>query len=216
MKFALKAAALASALTVGFGSAIAQDTTVETTPEAPVAAAPAAEAPAAFANPFDISTWFDGTDGMDVAELGQPEAVNPAAPAFWMSFINPETHTKRHMQFTNPAQYAQFLSPGFYMQFANPQNWLAWVNPNSYAVLADTDTYTYWMQPGAYAHVLKADGYMQVANLDNYEAFTNPATYLQWMSPEAYDIDEVVEGTAGALSLMNPASWTGVFQTASN
>ena len=214
MNMKLPAIALVGALTVSLGSAMAAETpaapTAPEAPEAPAAAPFALEDALGIVNLFDSSTWYDGAGEV---ETGTVEAINPASPAFWMSFIDPKTHTKRHVQFTNPAQYAVFMNPGFYTQFMNPSNWMAWFDVRNYAVLADGSTYTYWLQPGAYMHGMDPKYLAQAMDIKNYMPFVNPVTYMQWMDPAAYNIGGVAEGT---VNFFNPMSWAETFQTAGN
>ena len=203
MSVTLKITAIAGAAVLALGAATAQESTTTT---APAYTADASNDRPLFANPFDASTWWDGAGEMNHAEMGKPEQFNMAHPSFWLSFMDPETHTKRHMQFTNPATYAQFMDPAVYMEFAKPTNWLAWFDLKNYESLVEVETYTYWMQPGAYTHAIKPDGYMQSLDLANYEAYITPGTYLKFMDPSSYDLSEAAEDASDAMELLNPAN----------
>lgn len=159
-----------------------------------------------FVSMFDTSKWYDGHGDMDQSRMAQPEHVNMAHPNFWMSFVDPETHTKRHMQFTNPGMYAQFMKPAVYMEFVKPANWLAWFDVKNYELLVEGETYTYWMQPGAYTHAIQPEGYMQMFDLDNYSEFLQPATYVQFFNPEAYQLTSLTEGLDDAVEAVNPVT----------
>ena len=213
MTFSQKVAVAAStfALTVGtlgYTYTPAQAATdTEATSETP---APEAKADRPlFVNPLDPSQWYDGTDGMDHADMGKPEAINMAHPEFYLSFMDPDTHTKRHMQFLNPAMYAEFMDPGTYMQFANPENWMAWLYPSNYEMLIEAETYTYWMQPGAYTHALMPHGYLQMFDLKNYADYVDPATYLEMFDVSAYDIVPTAEGVEKTMDDLNPVNLLG-------
>lgn len=211
MKLAHTIAAVAAAAVVTTGTAFAAESTVEDTATGRITTyeAPATAERPLFANPLNPATWWDGTEGMDLAEKAKPEMFNMAHPSFWLSIIDPDTHSKRHMQFTNPQTYAQFMNPAFYMQFANPENWMAWMTPANYEILIEPETYTYWMQPGAYLHASQPHGYMQMLDLENYSAFFSPATYLQMMNPAAYDVSETTDGWENVIDGVNPVDMIG-------
>lgn len=217
MEISKKLSALIGAIALTAGTAFAADTpatsaiadeqtapVIEKTESAVDAAGNAATE--FVARIFDTSKWYDGMGDMDHAHMGTPEHINMAHPSFWLSFMDPETHTKRHMQFTNPAMYAQFMEPSTYMEFVKPANWLAWFDVKSYELLTEGETYTYWMQPGAYTHVIRPEGYMQVFNLDNYKAFIEPATYVQFFNPEAYELSTLTDGLDAAVEAVTPST----------
>ena len=64
MTISIKLPALAGAIALAASAAFAQSTDTETTAPAAPAAEAAADRPL-FANPFDPSTWWDGTDGLE-------------------------------------------------------------------------------------------------------------------------------------------------------
>lgn len=128
---------------------------------------------------MDPSKWWDGAGHV---EAGATVPFNPMDPRSWAMFADPSTHTKMHMAFTNPAQYAQFMNPQFFMQMMNPAVWQAWMNPASYATFIDPKTWAYWMQPGAYMHGMNPQGYMQFMNPAAYQVYFNPATYTGMMN----------------------------------
>ncbi len=168
-------------------------------------------------NPFDLGQWYDGAGDMSGAMAGKPEHVNMAHPAFWFSFIDPKTHTKRHMQFMNPAMYAQFMKPRVYIEFINPANWLAWFDPKNYALFIEAETYTYWMQPGAYMHAMSPHGYMQAFELSNYAELLDPRTPLAFFDPDEYVFSATTSDLDKAVSSLDPvAIVTSMFAAASN
>jgi hypothetical protein len=147
--------------------------------ETAAAAAPQ-QAPAATYNFFDPASW----GGFFPAGTQQPAtagniAFNAAHPAGWMQWIDPQSHTKMHMTFTNPVSYMQFMRPDFYMEFMKPENMTAWMNPASYQVMMNPQTMSYWMNPATYMHAMEPAMYQQAMNPANYMAYMNPAAYQQ-------------------------------------
>jgi hypothetical protein len=118
-------------------------------------------------NPFDSSTWWDAAEGKHDMHHASVE-INFADPAFWLGFVTPEEHSVRHMAFTNPATWAQFMDPRTYANMADVDTLAKWMDPASYAVLTEPQTYAYWAQPGAYMHVMRAENYGQMLEADNY------------------------------------------------
>jgi hypothetical protein len=164
-------------------------------------------------NWFDPAAWMAGVPGgtaqPNAAQPGQTFAWNPAHPASWALFIDPQNHEKAHMAFMNPAQYAQFMSPQFYMQFANPANMMAWMNPAAYATFMNPATYMGWMNPNAYAHMMNPAMYMQPMNPAAYTPYMNPNTYMQWMNPAAYAMPAATgaQGNAANMNWFDPNAW---------
>lgn len=133
------------------------------------------------ANPFDSSTWWDGAEGKaDMASASVD--VNFADPDFWFGFMKPEEHSVRHMAFTNPATWAQFMRPATYAKMADVDTWMKWADLASYDVVTDPQTYAYWSQPGAYMHVMKAEHYGQAMSPDAYGAVVSAALDLFGMT----------------------------------
>jgi hypothetical protein len=159
-------------------------------------------------NFFDPSAWMGayGTAPQG-AQAGQAMPFNPANPAGWAMFIDPKTHEQAHMAFTNPAQYAQFMTPQFYMQFADPNNMMAWMNPAAYAAFMNPATYMYWMNPAAYTHMMNPAMYMQFMNPAAYNAYMNPNTYMQWMNPGAYAMPATASAGAVPFNFFDPNAW---------
>lgn len=143
---------------------------------------------------FDPSTWGDHAGHITP---GQTIAINPADPSFWEQIVNPETHSKMHMAFTNPAQYQQMMTPGFYVQMMNPAVWIKWMQPQSYQTMMNPQTWTYWMQPGAYVHG---------ANPAAYAQMVNPAAYFSMMNNMMY----MGNSNVAANNDTNIFSWFGV------
>ena len=195
MKKMFSALALAATLAFGATSVQAAEEAEKAKPAAP-----------AFANPFDASTWHNHDKE---AKLNQTVAINPADPAFWMSFIDPKKHTVMHNGMTNPATYGQFMRPSFYMAMMNPATWMKWMNPASYQVAMEPATMAYWMQPGAYMHVMDPSSYMQAMNPENYTKMMAEARFDEWMNPASYN----VAGTNGEAvpNFFNPAAWMQMF-----
>jgi hypothetical protein len=182
-----------------------------------IAAEEGAQAPqAAVPNFFDPSAWMGayGTAPQG-AQAGQAMPFNPANPAGWAVFIDPKTHEQTHMAFTNPAQYAQFMTPQFYMQFADPNNMMAWMNPAAYAAFMNPATYMYWMNPAAYTHMMNPAMYMQFMNPAAYNAYMNPNTYMQWMNPGAYAMPATASTGAVPFNFFDPNAWAQMVPQAS-
>ena len=195
MKKTISALALAATLALGATTAQAADED---------------KAEAKFANPFDSSTWHNHDKE---AKLNQTVDINPADPAFWMSFVEPKKHVVMHNGMTNPATYGQMATPGFWMQMMNPATWMKWMNPDSYKVVMAPATMAYWMQPGAYMHVMDFSSFMQAANPENYTKMMAEAKFDQWMDPKAYNI-ATADGETAIPSFFNPAAWMGMFMAA--
>ena len=159
-------------------------------------------------NFFDPSAWM-GTYGSapQGAQTGQAMPFNPANPAGWAVFMDPNTHQQAHMAFMNPAQYAQFMTPQFYMQFADPNNMMAWMNPAAYAAFMNPATYMYWMNPATYTHMMNPAMYMQFMNPAAYNAYMNPNTYMQWMNPGAYAMPATASAGAVPFNFFDPNAW---------
>ncbi len=117
-------------------------------------------------NPINPATWWDGSEGTEHAAMGVK--VNPMDPTFWMSFIDPKTHSTMHHAFTNPATYAQFTEVKTYTNMMDFDAVKKWVQPGTYAVLIDPQTYAYWMQPGAYTHIVKPSNYASLIDVSAY------------------------------------------------
>ena len=152
----------------------------ETQPEAQ------AEAPAAVPNFFDPNYWinsFTGTPAPVATEL----TFNAAHPSAWMKWVDPKSHAKMHMDFMNPATYAQFVQPQFYMEFMKPENMAAWMDFNQYAVMWDPQTMAWWMNPGSYMHAVDPGMYTAAMNPANYMVYMNPATYAGWAGAQTCD-----------------------------
>ena len=192
MKKTLAALTLSTLLLAG-GNAIASDETAQQ-PAAPVAKMP---------NPFDATTWFDAAGKVPA---GHVEDFNAADPESWMKFVDPKTHTKMHMTFTNPAGYASFMNPATYMQMMNPNVWMKWMNPESYKVMMAPETMTYWMQPGAYMHVAEPTHYMQMMNPDAYTKLMEGATKAM----------NTGTGQPGTFNFFDPAAWANAFTKSMN
>ena len=130
-------------------------------------------------NFFDPNAWFSGF-GATQSPASTKLTFNPAHPSSYMKFIDPKTHNMMHMQFANPATYAQFMQPQFWMQFMNPQNMMAWMDMSQYAVMMNPQTMAYWMNPTSYQHAFDPKMYEATMNPANYMVFMNPATYMSW------------------------------------
>ena len=168
-----------------------------------------------FFDPSAWTAWMTPGAAPYAAQQGQTVPFNPANPAGWAMFIDPKTHEQAHMAFTNPAQYAQFMSPQFYMQFADPNNMMAWMNPAAYATFMNPATYMYWMNPAAYTHMMNPAFYMQPMNPAAYNAFMNPNTYMQWMNPGAYAIPATATTGAVPFNFFDPNAWAQMVPQAS-
>jgi uncharacterized protein YijF (DUF1287 family) len=144
------------------------------------AEATAQQAPAPAYNFFDPSYWTTAfaNGGQQTAVSGEV-TFNAAHPAAWMQWADPQTHTKMHMTFANPATYMQFMNPNFYMQFMKPENMQAWMNPAAYQVMMNPQTMSYWMNPASYMHAVDPAMYQQAMNPASYMAYMNPAAYQQ-------------------------------------
>jgi hypothetical protein len=164
--------------------------------------------PQASMNFFDPSTWM--TPGTAMPQAGATVQWNPANPAGWAMFIDPNQHGQAHMAFMNPATYGQFMQPNFYMQFANPQNWMSWMNPAAYSTFMNPATYMGWMNPGAWTHAMNPGAYMQWMNPAAYAPFMSPATYMQWMNPQAFAMPAAAT-TPGAINFADPNAWMKMF-----
>lgn len=129
------------------------------------------------ANPFDSSTWYDAsTCDMMNAKID----FNFADPSFWVSFINPETHSCNHMALTNPATYGQFFEVSTYTDMMDPAVWMKWVDLDTYKPVAKAQTIAYWMQPGAYMHAVKVEHYTQLADPKAHVAMLEtPLNYIR-------------------------------------
>ena len=136
-------------------------------------------AQATLPNFFDPNTWF-GTFAATPSPAATKLTFNAAHPSSWMKFVDPKTHNMMHMQFANPATYAQFMQPQFWMEFMKPENMMAWMDFNQYAVMMNPQTMTYWMNPAAYMHAFDPNMYAAAMNPANYMVFMNPATYMGW------------------------------------
>ena len=132
-------------------------------------------------NPFDSSTWWDGSEGKHDMHTASVD-INFADPAFWMGFMKPEEHSMRHMAFTNPGTWAQFMSPKTYAKMADVNVWMKWADMASYDVVLDPQTYAYWAQPGAYLHAMKAENYGQMLESENYATLADGALKLFGMT----------------------------------
>jgi len=126
---------------------------------------------------------------------GQTMAFNPADPTFWMQWAKPSMHTKMHMAFTNPAQYAQMMNPAFYTQMMNPAVWMKWMNPASFQVLMNPKTMSYWIQPGAYMHAMSPAGYMQMIDPQAYAKLTSGV------------LPQTADSQAMSMEAFNPFAW---------
>ena len=122
-----------------------------------------------FGNPFDSSTWWDGS----THEMNETITINFADPEFWMSIPNPESHSNMHGAFTNPATWGQMLEVETYTNMMDRDVWAKWLDTSNYDVLRDPQTYAYFMQPGAFQHLLNVEHYTQLAtpsaHLDNVD-----------------------------------------------
>ncbi|MGV6813253.1 MAG: hypothetical protein ACWA47_13470 [Brevirhabdus sp.] len=129
-------------------------------------------------NPFDASTWWDGSEGHHDVETASLD-VDFVDPEFWFSFFDAETHSRNHMALMNPATWGQFMHPATYVKMADVTTWMKWVDLDSYEPILDIQNYAYWMQPGAYEHMVKVDHYAQLADLGNYGTmFTEAFGYM--------------------------------------
>ncbi len=142
--------------------------------------------PAAVPNFFDPNYWINSFTGTP-APVSTELTFNAAHPSSWMKMVDPRTHNQMHMQFMNPASYAQFMQPQFYMEFMKPENMMAWMDFNQYAVMWDPKTMTWWMNPGAYMHVMDPAMYTAAMNPANYMVYLNPATYAGWTGMQTCD-----------------------------
>ena len=140
-----------------------------------------AQSPASATVPnfFDPHAWFNGF-GATSTPAPTKLAFNAAHPSSWMKFVDPKTHNMMHMQFVNPATYAQFMQPQFWMEFMKPENMMAWMDFNQYAVMMNPQTMAYWMNPAAYMHAIDPNMYAAAMNPANYMVYMNPATYMGW------------------------------------
>lgn len=141
-------------------------------------------------NLVDPSTWWDAS-GKHFHEDTSEVEMFPIDPEFWLSWINPKTHSKMFSAATNPATYKQFLDPANYAKLRDVTIWAKWFNPDTYAVLADPETYTYWLQPGAYTHMLDTKNYAQLVNVDAYgKLFTQGTQFFGYpiTPPKGWDI----------------------------
>ncbi|MEE9389244.1 MAG: hypothetical protein V3U96_11605 [Paracoccaceae bacterium] len=111
-------------------------------------------------NPFDRSTWWDGS----TAEAGDTIVINFADPDFWMSFPDPDKHSFVHTAMSDPASWAQMMTPETYINMMNVETWAKWLDTDSYEVLLDPQTYAYWAQPGAYGHLVELEFYTERFN----------------------------------------------------
>lgn len=128
------------------------------------------------ANPMDPSTWYDGSDGMDI----DPSTLvtNPMDPAFMMQIPNSTTHTPFHMFMANPENWAQFMTPEAIMAMMNPEALVKWADAESYSQMMDLQTYAYWAQPGAYMHAMDPGMYTKLIDPAAYLAmFKTVVTY---------------------------------------
>ena len=141
---------------------------------------------AAVPNFFDPNYWMNSFTGTP-APVSTELTFNAAHPSSWMKFIDPKTHTGVHMQFMNPASYAQFMQPQFYMEFMKPENMAAWMDFNQYQVMMDPQTMYYWMNPGSYMHMIDPNMYTAAMNPANYMVYMNPATYAGWTGAQTCD-----------------------------
>ncbi len=190
MKKIIAALVLSTALVT---SATAAETEITTT-ETPVVAAAAGG--------FTIlepATWNTLLEAP--TELGSTFAFNPISAKFWMGFVDPKQHDKYHAAFTNPAQYAQMMSPAFYMQMVNVDAMMEWGDLANFKGLVDLDTYAYFLNPNNVVHNMNYNYFTQAFNLDNYEAF---------LKAETYGLDK----TEGGFNMFNPASWVQQAQVA--
>ena len=121
-----------------------------------------------------MTGWHDASTHS--LQPGQTMLFNPADPAFWSKWFDPQSHSHMHMVFSNPAQYAQMMQPGFYLQMMNPAVWAQWANPRAFEVFFNQANWAYWMQPGAYMHAMNPANYMQMANAQAYQSFFAPLT----------------------------------------
>jgi hypothetical protein len=195
MKKTISALALAASLALGATAGYAADDAKKTP---------------AFANPFDSSSWHNHDKE---AKLNQTVAINPADPAFWMSFMEPKKHVVMHNGMTNPATYGQMMNPGFWMQTMNPATWMKWMDPASYKVAMDPATMAYWMQPGAYMHMMDMSSFTQAMNPENYTKMMAEAKMDQWMNPESYKVASA-DGEVAVPNFFNPAAWMSMFTAA--
>lgn len=119
------------------------------------------------ANPFDSSTWYDGSTDLEL-DKAETMAINFADPDFWMSIPSVEKHSVVHKSILNPVTWAQFAKPETYTAMMDVNVWKKWAELDTYAVLVDPQTYTYRMQPGAFMHTFDARSYAQLANPSAY------------------------------------------------
>jgi len=156
----------------------AQETTAETTTDTTDTTEHLTIAGVRVGNPFDASSWWDGSEGhhdVETAELN----VDFADPEFWFSFFDAETHSRNHMAMTNPATWGQFMNPATYMKMADVNTWMKWMDVASYEPVLDLQNYAYWVQPGAYMHMAEMDHYGQLLETDAYvEMFASAFDYL--------------------------------------
>ena len=162
--------------------AVSRANQAEAKPEAEAAAT----APAAVPNFFDPNYWINSFTGTP-APVSTELTFNAAHPSGWMKWVDPKSHTQMHMQFMNPATYAQFMQPQFYMEFMKPENMMAWMDFNQYAVMWDPQTMAWWMNPGSYMHVMDPNMYTAAMNPANYMVYMNPATYAGWAGAQTCD-----------------------------
>ena len=150
------------------------------------AEAAAVETPAAVPNFFDPNYWLNSFTGTP-APVSTELTFNAAHPSSWIKWVDPKSHTQMHMQFMNPATYAQFMQPQFYMEFMKPENMAAWMDFNQYAVMWDPNTMAWWMNPASYMHMIDPSMYTAAMNPANYMVYLNPATYAGWTGTQTCD-----------------------------
>jgi len=152
------------------------------------------------ANPLDSKTWYEAADEA-VLDASEPVAINPTDPDFWMSLVDPKTHSVMHRAFLNPRSWAQFAKVETYSNMMDPQVWVKWAKPETYAVLVDPQTYTYRMQPGAFMHTFDAHSYAQLAN---------PSAYLEILTTamDTLNVTALVDAGKAAVTPESTATAT--------
>jgi hypothetical protein len=137
-------------------------------------------------NPFDSTTWWEGS----TTAANTPVVINFADPDFWMSLPDPARHSQVHTMLSDPATWAQMMTPQAYINMVDPDVWMKWVTLDTYDILRDPATHTYWMQPGAYGHLIDIDFYTQRFNPLSYGELINAA--LGNVGMELSDVTDVL------------------------
>ncbi len=124
-----------------------------------------------FGNPFDSSTWWDGSEH----GVGETVVINFADPEFWMQIPNPETHSSLHGAFTNPETWGQMLKMETYANMMDKDVWMKWTDLENFKTLRDPQTIAYFLQPGAYQHLVNKEHYAQLLNKEAYVSVADDA-----------------------------------------